>query len=65
MWPCWNRYDLVGGSVSLGVDFGVSKAHARPRVFLFLLPSESDVELSHTMSVCVSPCLSPPMHIID
>jgi hypothetical protein len=28
------RYVLVGGSVSLGVGFEVSKAHAKPRMSL-------------------------------
>jgi hypothetical protein len=30
VWPCWSRYGLVGGSVSLGMGFKVAKVNARP-----------------------------------
>jgi hypothetical protein len=48
-WSCLRkirRFGLVGLSVSLGVDFEVSEAHARPRFSLSLLPVEQDLKLS-------------------
>lgn len=33
------RYSFVEGSVLLGMDFELSKAHAKHRVSLFLLPA--------------------------
>ena len=42
VWNVWHylrgirRHSLVGGGVSLGVGFGVSKAKANPSVSLFL-----------------------------
>jgi hypothetical protein len=61
--------------MSQRVSFGVSKAQARPRVSLFLLPGDldaelsvtplflmlldSNVELSGTMSACKLPCFLP------
>lgn len=30
VWSCWSRYAPVGGSVSQGVGFEVSKAQAKP-----------------------------------
>jgi hypothetical protein len=41
-----NRTFLSGRSVSLGVGFKVSKAQARSRVSLFLLPVNPDGELT-------------------
>lgn len=37
---------LFGGRASLKVDFGISNAQARLSVSLFLLPDDSDAELS-------------------
>lgn len=37
---------LFGGRASLKVNFGISNAQARLSVSLFLLPDDSDVELS-------------------
>jgi hypothetical protein len=34
MWPCWRRCGLVGGDVSVGVGFEVSKAHTFPVISL-------------------------------
>lgn len=52
------RYDFVGGSVSLGVGFEVSKAQARPNDFLSLLPLNADGELSASMSACLLSCFT-------
>jgi hypothetical protein len=46
---------FVGGSVSLRMDFEVSDAQAKPRVILFLLPANPDIELS---APSLAPCLS-------
>lgn len=60
----WSRCCLVdSGSVSPGVDFGISKAQASPIVSLFLLYMDPDVEL-------VAPFLVPTMsamllHLVD
>ena len=43
------RCSLVGGNMSLGVDFEVFKAHTRPRVFLSL-PVDQNVALSYCSS---------------
>ena len=48
------KYDLVGGSMSLGESYEVSDAQVRSSGSLFLLPSDQDVELSATFPV---PCL--------
>jgi hypothetical protein len=40
------RCGLVGGSLSLGADIEVSKAQAYPSIFLLLLPTKLNVELS-------------------
>lgn len=48
---CWRRYDLVEGSVSKRMGFGVSNAQGRPRVFLFFLPVDPAVEHSATCPV--------------
>jgi hypothetical protein len=45
--------------VSLGVGFRVSKSHARPSIFPFLLPVDPDVELSAISPV---PCLPAGYH---
>ena len=45
------RYGLVGGSVSLLVGFEVSEAYVRLRDSRFLLPVDSDIDLSATSSV--------------
>lgn len=37
---------LFGGRASLKVNFGISNAQARLSVSLFLLPDDSDIELS-------------------
>lgn len=52
---------LVGGSLSLGVGFKVSKAHSRPSssLFLYLLPMDQDVKLS---AVAPEPWLSVFCH---
>jgi hypothetical protein len=46
--------------VPLGVGSGVSNVQDRPSVFLCLLPSNLDVELSATFQV---PCLPPCPHV--
>lgn len=43
----------LGGHVSLGVGFEVSKVQAGLSDFLFLLPLSAEVELSATMSACL------------
>ena len=48
------RYDLVGGSVSLGLSFGVSNVQARPSGSLFLLLTDPDVELAAPLQHHVS-----------
>ena len=50
------RHGLLGGSMSLGVGFELSKAHTGPGFFLSLLPANQDVKLS-----AVSPAPYPPM----
>jgi hypothetical protein len=65
VWPYGSMYDLVGGSVSLGlgVGFKVSKVQASPIVCLFLLPSYSDIELSGISSrLCQPACHNTPHH---
>lgn len=53
VWPCWNRYSLIGGSVSLEVDFGISNVQVRLTDFLFLsVLATPDVEL-------LAPSLAP------
>lgn len=32
MWPCWNRYGLIGGSVSLWVGLEVPEVLSLPAV---------------------------------
>ena len=56
------RCGLIGWSVSLGVGFGVSKAQAC--VSLFLLPLDSDIDLSASspawcLLACMPPCFLP------
>jgi hypothetical protein len=53
------RCGLAGGSVSLGVDFEVSDAQARPGVSLLLLSSDLDVKLSASSP---APCLPTCYH---
>lgn len=60
MWPCWSRPGLVGGVVSQGVSFGVSRAQARPSVAVFLPLSKLDVEVS---SACALPPSLPPLKL--
>jgi len=57
----------VGGSVSLQVDFEVSKAHTKPRVFSFLPPVDQDVELSSFSSTtsAMHSTMLPAMMIMD
>jgi hypothetical protein len=58
------RHSLVGGNVSLGVGFEVSKAHAKPRVSL---PLDENVALNYfssTMSAKPAAML-PTMMIMD
>lgn len=59
MWLYWGRCGLVGGSVSLGVDFEVSKAQGRPSVFLSLLPVDPNLETLSYFSSTV--CLQAAM----
>lgn len=40
MLPYWSGCDRVGGGVSLGLDFGVSKASIRPRLSHSLLEDQ-------------------------
>ena len=59
------RCGIVRGSVSLGTDFEVSEAQARPRVFhsLFLLPMDQDVELSApSPALCLPACCHASSH---
>lgn len=42
------RRGLVGEGLSLGVGFEVSKAHARPSLFLCLLPLDQECKLEAT-----------------
>ena len=60
MEPC--SVVFIGRSMSGGVGFEVSEAQARPSAhFLFLLPTDPDVELS---APSPAPCL-PAMMIMD
>ena len=49
--------------------FEVSKVHAKPIVFLFLLPTEEEEEeeeeedIQHSVAPSLSPCL-PPCHML-
>jgi hypothetical protein len=52
-------FGLVQGSLLLGLDFEISKDHAKPRVSFFLLPVDPDVGLSATF---LAPCL-PMCHV--
>lgn len=63
MWSCWSRPGLVGGVVSQGVSFGVSRAQARPSVAVFLPLSKLDVEVSDTTSACALPPSLPPLKL--
>lgn len=55
--------DLDGGSVSLVMSFGVSKAQTSTRVCLFLLPVDPDVEPSATPPESLLPaCCHIPCH---
>lgn len=67
VWPCWSRYDLVGGSVSQRVGFEVSEAQARPSVALFLLPANPEVEFAATSPALCLPHddMLPTMMIMD
>jgi hypothetical protein len=57
--PLLSRCGLVRGSASVKeVDFEVSEVQDRPSGFLFLLPADTDVELSAS---CPAPCL-PACH---
>ena len=61
MWFHWSRCGLVEGSVSVGVDFEVLNAPARPRVSLSLsLPTDPDLEHSATSP---APCQLARHHI--
>jgi hypothetical protein len=59
----WSRCGLVGGSVSLEVDFEVSEAQVRSNVTLSsrCLPIQmyNSYLLSSTVSACVPPCFLP------
>lgn len=54
------RCDLTGGSVSLGMDFEVSEAHARHGLSL---PAGWDVALGHLSST--RPAMPAAMMIMD
>lgn len=56
------RRCVLGGSVSPGVGFKVSKAQARPSGFLLLLPLVADVELS---SPCLPACCQASLYEDD
>jgi hypothetical protein len=45
-------YGIVGGGVSLAMDFEISRVQAKPSNSLFLLPVMLDVELSATSQYC-------------
>lgn len=50
------RCDLVGGRVSLGISFEISKAYARPRLSL---PRDQGVTLSYCSSACLNATILP------
>jgi hypothetical protein len=52
----FRRCGLVEGSVSLGLGFGVSKAHDKSRVSLFLLPVDLEIKLLATSPASYLPC---------
>ena len=52
-------WGLVVGSTSLGMSFGVLKAHARACISLFLLPLDQDVDIQATMSAYMTIRLWP------
>jgi hypothetical protein len=62
------RCGPVGGSVSLEAGFGVSGAQARPSasLSLFLLPVDTDVEISAPLQyhVYMSAAMLPAMMIV-
>ena len=49
MWPCWKRFDLVGGDVSLGIGLAISKAHSRPTLTLSASRLRIRCKLSDTL----------------
>ena len=53
----FRRCGLVGGSVSLGMDFEVSKAYARPSL---CLSPDQDVALGYYSSTCLHTTMLPP-----
>jgi hypothetical protein len=62
-WRGFRRHALVGGYVSLGVDFRVSESHINSRVTLFLMPVDPDVELSNTPpATCLHVCCHTPYY---
>lgn len=60
------RHELLEGDVSPGVGFGVSKAQARPSLYLslFLLPVDQDVNSQCPMAMLPAVML-PTVIIID
>jgi hypothetical protein len=63
---------LVGGSVSLGEGFKVSKAYEKPRVCLSVsvsvslsLPMDQDIVLRYCSSICLHATMFPDMMIMD
>ena len=54
------RCGLVGGTMTLGVGFELSKAYARPSGSVFLLPVDSDVDLT---TASPAPCLPTCRHV--
>jgi hypothetical protein len=59
----FRNYDIIGGGVSLEVDFEVSKAYARPSLGLSTLPATcgSRCGLSATSPVlCIPACYHAP-----
>ena len=58
------RCVLVRGSVLLGVDFEVSKAHAKPSVSLSACSSDQNITLSYCSSTMCAAML-PVMLIVD
>lgn len=61
-----NECGLVGENVSLGVDFGILNAQARPSVFLLFLSADLDVVHSATPSmVCLFATVLPAMALMS
>lgn len=61
-----NECGLVGENVSLGVDFGILNAQARPSVFLSFLSADLGVVHSATPSmVCLFATVLPAMALMS